>query len=112
EWGKAKPARVTGPDIRNLADDRERAILERLVGPRPHAGYYNGWQGAELSRLELRGVVAHDVVPILCGTGRCMLRPIPSDNRPKPHAIGTHGPSAWRNAASGHAGKWAGAATA
>src|SRR5436853_4118740 len=34
EWGKPRPARVTGSDLRNLEDGDERAILERLAGPR------------------------------------------------------------------------------
>jgi len=80
EWGKPRPARVSVTQIRTVADDTERAILERLAGPRPHHGFYGGWSGYawELSRLELNGAVAHDVVPMLCATGRCLLRPLAS----------------------------------
>jgi superfamily II DNA or RNA helicase len=77
EWGKPRQARVTPNDIRSHPDLVERQILERLLGPRPYLDGGNGaWDGygAELTRLHVRGVVASEIVPRLCDTGRCMLR--------------------------------------
>jgi superfamily II DNA or RNA helicase len=75
EWGKPRPARVTGSDIRAHADVSERHILERLLGARTYLGY-GGYDtfGQETARLQIRGVLVSDVVPLLCHTGRCVLR--------------------------------------
>lgn len=75
EWGKPRPARVTGADIRAQADVRERHILERLLGARAYFDY-GGYDtfGQELARLQIRGVLVSDIVPLLCATGRCVLR--------------------------------------
>jgi superfamily II DNA or RNA helicase len=75
EWGKPKPARLTGSDIRAHADVSERHLLERLVGPTAYFDY-GGYDrfGQELARLQLRGVLVSDLVPLLCATGRCVLR--------------------------------------
>jgi superfamily II DNA or RNA helicase len=90
EWGKPKIARVTVADVQNLADPDERAILDRLVGPRPHSGWFGGWgtYGLELTRLELTGALALDIVPRLCATGRCMLRRIAAPVPPKRDTTG------------------------
>jgi superfamily II DNA or RNA helicase len=78
DWGKPRPARVTAAEVESQADPEERHLLERLLGPRPHLGWSGGWgYGSELSRVELRGAVSLDLVPLLCATGRCMLRAIP-----------------------------------
>jgi superfamily II DNA or RNA helicase len=100
EWGKPKTARVTVEDIRNLADPGERAILERLLGPRPHTGWYGGWSthGLELTRLELTGALALDIVPLLCGTDRCMLRRIAAGDQPKADTTGVSTPTFTRSA--------------
>jgi superfamily II DNA or RNA helicase len=87
EWGRPRPARIAPRDVEEIADPAERAILERLIGPRPSTGWSGGWgaYAPELSRLELRGAVAVDLVPLLCATGRCMLRPVPEAVHLKPH---------------------------
>jgi superfamily II DNA or RNA helicase len=91
EWGKPKIARVTVADVQQLADPDERAILDRLVGPRPHSGWFGGWgtYGLELTRLELTGALALDIVPRLCATGRCMLRRIAAGVPPRPDTTST-----------------------
>ena len=75
EWGKPKPARVAGRDIRTCADEGERRILERMLGARTYFefGGYDTY-GHELARLQMRGVLVSDIVPLLCATGRCVLR--------------------------------------
>lgn len=75
KWGKPRPAKVTIADVRSHEDVAERHILERFLGARPHldwAGYQDF--GPEISRVRLAGVLASDLVPRLCATGRCMLR--------------------------------------
>ena len=76
DWGKPRPARLTPVDVRSHPDPDERQILERLVGPRPHLEWSGGWEGygSELSRLQLRGVLVSEIVPLLCATTRCALR--------------------------------------
>jgi superfamily II DNA or RNA helicase len=75
EWGKPKPARVTGSDIQSHPDVSERHILERLLGARTYFDY-GGYDtfGPEMARLQVRGVLVSDIVPLLCHTGRCVLR--------------------------------------
>jgi superfamily II DNA or RNA helicase len=76
DWGKPKMARLMSTDVQNLLDRRERHLLERLMGPRPHLGWTGGWSGygQELSRVQLQGVLASEIVPLLCETDRCQLR--------------------------------------
>jgi superfamily II DNA or RNA helicase len=95
DWGKPRPARVTPADIRSHPDETERQLLERLLGPRPHYDWVGGWDATELSRLQLRGALVGDIVPLVCATGRCMLR-TPAETaevRLKPDAAG---PAPWR----------------
>ena len=99
EWGKPRPARVTGADIRHFEDSDERAILERLAGPRPHSGWYGyGW---EISRLELNAAIALDIIPLLCATGRCMVRPIAHEEPRTPGEIAVSRPASPHRAAIG-----------
>ena len=106
EWGKPRPARVTGSDLQNLEDGDERAILERLAGPRPYSSWYGGWDGYgwELSQLDLNGVLALDIIPLLCATGRCMLRPLSPGDQPAPRATAGSEARRPRRAAIGSAG--------
>lgn len=76
DWGKPKAATVTAADVRSHPDPGERQLLERLLGPRPHL-QWGGWDSGALSRVELRGVLGSDIMPLLCATGRCLLREIP-----------------------------------
>ena len=103
DWGKARIARVTLADVRSHSDLAERQLLERLVGARPHVEW-SGWEGgygSELSRLELRGVLVADITPLLCATGRCVLRVESAPGqvrpqvrlRPDPITAGPHQPT-------------------
>ena len=86
DWGKPKPASVTAADIASQADPNERQLLERLLGPRPHMQWAGNWAGygPPLSRVALHGAVSSDLVPLLCATGRCMLRAIPEPGSSQP----------------------------
>jgi superfamily II DNA or RNA helicase len=78
EWGKPRPLTVTAADVRSHPDPVERQILERLLGARPHVdwGGYDAY-GTSLSRLQLRGILVSEVLPLICATGRCVLRKVP-----------------------------------
>ena len=73
--GQAEAARVAGRDIQTYAEEGERHILERMLVVRSYFEY-GGYDrfGQELTRLQMRGVVVSDIVPLLCATGRCVLR--------------------------------------
>ena len=77
DWSKPKPATLTAADMRFFPDNEERQLFQRLVGPRPHPEWSGGWNsyGLQLSRIQLPGVLGADIVPRLCATGRCVLRP-------------------------------------
>ncbi len=71
EWGVPKAARLAISQIANMPED-DRTILERLGGARPFAT--SSWVGTELpSPVHLTGTVAHDLLPLMCRTGRCQL---------------------------------------
>jgi superfamily II DNA or RNA helicase len=75
EWGKPKAATVMPADVTGHPDPAEREILERLAGARPYStwGSYSAY-GTPLTRLDLRGAVAVDVIPRICATERCLVR--------------------------------------
>ncbi|HUR32371.1 MAG TPA: DEAD/DEAH box helicase [Vicinamibacterales bacterium] len=73
EWGLPKPARLTSAQMPALPES-DRIIIGRLSGARPvHEWAWSG-AGTEVpSSFHLRGVVALDVLPVICETGRCRL---------------------------------------
>lgn len=71
DWGTPKAARLALTQLATMPDD-DRAILERLGGARPFTT--STWVGTELpSPVQLNGTVAHDLLPLMCQTGRCLL---------------------------------------
>src|SRR5919198_1026673 len=74
EWGKPRPARVRTSDVHAHPDPTERQILERLLGARTHLPYAYSDYGQELTRQQVHGVLVTDIIPLLCATGRCVLR--------------------------------------
>jgi superfamily II DNA or RNA helicase len=88
DWSKPKTSRLSGADLQNVADPDERALFERLLGPRPATSWYNWTYSPEVTGLQLPGVLALDIVPRLCATGRCLLRPLESDSVPAPAYAG------------------------
>ena len=75
EWGKPRAARMLSSEIRLLPPGRDRAILERLLGARPHYDGSAGYDGyGELSRFRLHGVLAQEILPQLCADERCWAR--------------------------------------
>jgi len=74
EWGTPRAARLATAQVPALAEP-DRSILERLGGARPaYAGWSWGGLGIDVpSPFHMRGTVATDMLPILCGTERCQL---------------------------------------
>jgi superfamily II DNA or RNA helicase len=73
DWGVPKPARINSTHVTVLPEP-DRIILGRLAGARPVNDW--GWSGSAgdvPSSYQLRGVIAHDLLPTICATGRCRL---------------------------------------
>ena len=72
DWGLPKPARIASGRMEALPEP-DRVILGRLAGARPVHDW--AWSGsAEVpSTFHLRGVVATDLLPVICRTARCRL---------------------------------------
>jgi superfamily II DNA or RNA helicase len=72
EWGLPKPARITASGSSGLPE-RDRLILGRLAGARPVNQW--AWSGdPEVpASFQLHGVIATDLLPVMCETGRCRL---------------------------------------
>jgi hypothetical protein len=84
EWGKPRPARVSSREIHMLPHGPDRAVLERLLGARPHYDGSPGYDGyGELSRFRLQGVLALEILPTLCADERCWAR-IPAEPTSSP----------------------------
>jgi superfamily II DNA or RNA helicase len=74
EWGKPRPARIAQSDIEWLPG-ADRHMLERLVGARPYLTWMSySMYGQEALQMQLQGILASDVLPLLCATNRCVLR--------------------------------------
>ncbi len=95
EWGKPRPARLMPGALDAMPDGEDRRIVERLAGARPDVGgpYSSSPYasiGYELSRFRLAGILAAEVLPPMCATGRCVARmePPPPPPAPTPPASG------------------------
>lgn len=73
-WGQPRPASIRTADIHGHPDQGERHILQRLLGAQTHIGYGYGQYGQALMRPQVHGAVLTDVIPLLCATGRFVLR--------------------------------------
>ncbi len=72
-WGVPKPARINSAQLA-VQPEPDRLILGRLAGARPvHDWAWTAVSGDLPSVFHLRGVVADDLLPTICSTGRCRL---------------------------------------
>jgi hypothetical protein len=73
EWSKARTYQMKDIRLSGLTDPADREILGLLSGARES---YYGYYSSEMfpSRYRLLSPIAETVVPILCRTGRCMIR--------------------------------------
>ena len=72
EWGLPKPARIASGRMDTMPE-QDRVILGRLAGARPAHEWEWGGRSEVPSTFHLRGVVANDLLPVICATGRCRL---------------------------------------
>lgn len=92
EFGKIKPARLTGEDIRSLEEPEHRAILASLQGAR---GENYGYYGNELSgHLRLPDELSESLLPRILRTGRAVLRASEADREYAPLTLDDG--AAWR----------------
>ncbi|MGC4085853.1 MAG: SNF2-related protein [Vicinamibacterales bacterium] len=73
DWGIPRVARISSGQLASLTD-ADRVILGRLAGARPvHDWNWSTPSGMLPTSYHLKGVMAHDVLPLMCETGRCRL---------------------------------------
>jgi hypothetical protein len=80
EWGRPKPANLDRHVIARLPDERDRRLLDAIVGAEPAYAYsapaWSGYQVGLLvpSAVVLNATLQRELGPALCETGRLMLR--------------------------------------
>jgi superfamily II DNA or RNA helicase len=81
-WSKAKPLKVRAGETLALPDAADRKILALLLGPGDLYGYHPGCYSpySPVSyRYRLSGALQETLIPLMCQTGRCVLRAEPGD---------------------------------
>ena len=82
-WGKLKFKRFTRRDIGLLSDSNDRRSLTTLLGAQDYPGHgyfsYSGNASAS-SDFTLTPALWEIVLPAMCATGRCVLRPAAGEN--------------------------------
>ncbi|HVG21303.1 MAG TPA: SWIM zinc finger family protein, partial [Blastocatellia bacterium] len=73
EWGKLKNQGVPLAHIPNLPDPADRQIVSLLSGAKNYYDSHSTY--AAPSRFRLFHPLAETLLPMMCGTGRCLLRP-------------------------------------
>lgn len=76
EWGKIKTQNISSRQIPTIKSDVDREILTMLAGGRGSyvSGYYNPYISDSISRCHLSPELLQLVLPLICATGRCLLR--------------------------------------
>src|SRR5215208_352739 len=85
EWGKIKKARIQQNQLGELSDPADREILSLLIGGKdPYWSAYS-YGGLDLPNpFILSNTLQPLLLPRICATGRCMLRPEAKDAELKP----------------------------
>ena len=82
-WGKLKLKRFNRHDVGSLSDNRDRRILTTLLGAQDHPSYgYSSYSAnaSSSSDYPLTPALWEIVLPWMCATGRCVLRPSANEN--------------------------------
>ena len=75
EWAKPKSMTLDESQVRSLPAGEDRRILERLRGARPSEERSSQYDfGYSFTRFRLSGELATEMLPLLCATGRCVVR--------------------------------------
>ncbi|MCP5113365.1 MAG: DEAD/DEAH box helicase family protein, partial [bacterium] len=97
-WGKPRHYRVPRTQIGSLPDENDRQILAALAGGEDTSGsryyYYDEWNRSLPSRIHVESPLAEILMPRMCGTGRCWLRPMEGSEEMLPLAWNSGEP--WR----------------
>ncbi|MFN0119687.1 MAG: SNF2-related protein [Blastocatellia bacterium] len=80
QWGKIKPVKLNSSMVALLRDQRDQSIVACITGAREATGYgyYYGGYYESTTKYEISHAIESMVVPLMCQTGRCLLRPAPS----------------------------------
>jgi superfamily II DNA or RNA helicase len=76
EWSRLKTQNFTGTSLNRLPDGDDRRLIALLLGAREPGNYYQGYYAGG-HRFQLSATLAMTLLPMLCSTGRCMLRMFP-----------------------------------
>jgi superfamily II DNA or RNA helicase len=85
-WGKLKSKRISLHEIAAVADPADRRILAMLFGSRPEITHgYSPYHGMSARPEFVLAAPLWDVVlPLMCSTGRCVLRDSTAGNAEQP----------------------------
>ncbi|HEX5021612.1 MAG TPA: SWIM zinc finger family protein, partial [Candidatus Binatia bacterium] len=75
DWGKLKFKRLSHYDVELLNDSQDRRILTVLLGAQDQLQYRYSAYGSTGSSFMISPPLWEIVLPLMCGTGRCLLRP-------------------------------------
>ena len=77
-WSQVRPAKIRFSELGWLPDEVDRRILALLMGPKDsygsYGGYYFSLRQHTPHRFRIPGVLQDTLVPMICATGRCVLR--------------------------------------
>ena len=76
EWSKPKGRRFALSEIAHLPEPADRQAMAILAGGRAVSGYYygRGLLRCAPARFHLTHALSEALLPMLCATGRCLLR--------------------------------------
>jgi len=75
DWGKLKFKRLSRYDLELLSDTQDRRILTTLLGAQDQSQYGYSAYASTGSSFLISPQLWEIVLPLMCATGRCMLRP-------------------------------------
>jgi superfamily II DNA or RNA helicase len=88
EWSKPKGRRFTSSEIANLPEPADRQAMAILAGGREHvSGYFSGhgyYYDSAPARFHVTHALSETLLPMLCATGRCLLRESEPDGSMRP----------------------------
>jgi hypothetical protein len=75
DWTVPKPRRITNAQVATLPDAADRRVLALLIGAKQEDYYSYHYPIHESGpRFRLTPIMQSELVPLLCATGRCLLR--------------------------------------
>ncbi|MGH7886235.1 MAG: SWIM zinc finger family protein, partial [Candidatus Binatia bacterium] len=75
EWGKLKNQRLYSNEIDRIKNPADRRVIGILFGARQEPGYgYSNYYAEGASRFTVPAALWDDLLPLICDSGRCVLR--------------------------------------